>query len=104
MNIKLKLNRREMDLLIEFIENTYPDRPKTNYERLLAFCLADLLQKLQVANIIIKDQYQISISAALGFGFVEHSLQWSDLEEPLMAITVNKVVGIIDQKAALITQ
>lgn len=100
MNIKLKLNRREMDLLIEFIESTYPERPQDNYDRLLAACLADLLQKLKVANVIIKDQYQISISAALGFGFVEHSVNCADVNAPLTAITVNKVVGLIDQKAA----
>lgn len=70
VKFKLKLSRREMDLLIGFIEQNYPNRPATDYGKLLEGCLAELLHKLKAANIIIKNQYKVGISAPAGLGFL----------------------------------
>jgi hypothetical protein len=101
MKFKLSLARNELNHLIAFITATYPQSPKGNHAKLVEACLAEMLQKLNMANIMIKDEYQISVSRPVGLGFNEHCrILRSEYHNPQAEITINRVAGIIDQKSA----
>jgi hypothetical protein len=101
MSVRLKLNHRELDLTIRFIECTLPKGKLTHYGKLIDACLCEMLAKLAVANVIVKDKYQITLPTSVGLGFLLHCKQLISADhDPEATPIVNKIIGLIDQKAA----
>lgn len=93
-----------MELLawIDIIEYTYPDKQfKSIHEgKLIESCLAELLYKLKTKHVIIMSKYSFSITIAQGLSFVIYAKNFIPIT-PMFhqhQITINKIIGIIDQK------
>lgn len=90
----------ELLIWINFIEYTYPDRNfRTNHEgKLIESCLAELLYKLKTKHVLDVSKYSFSISIAQGLSFVIYANNFLPFVHISDQITINKIIGIIDQK------
>ena len=98
--IKLKLTRMELSTWIGFIESTYPSvYYKSHHEgKLIESCLAELLYKLKTKEVLFVSKYSFSITIAQGLSFVIYAKKYLTLIHSSDQITINKIIGIIDQK------
>lgn len=91
-----------MELLtwINFIEYSYPDwHLKSNHEeKLMQSCLTELLYQLNTKFLLYRPKYSFSISIAQALSFVIYAKKFLPYLHISTQITINKIIGIIDQK------
>lgn len=97
--IKLKLTQSELDTLTWFIEVVLLQyqNPHNHESKLLYACLTELYHKAMSAALLLKGEYKITVSVAMGLALVIYA------RKPVFVpsddkITLNKLIGIIDQK------
>jgi hypothetical protein len=93
--IKLKLNNREFNTLIFYIETVTGTLGATPVEKLIDACLAELLLKLRVAQLMVQDEYVIKLSMPHAMALLAFYTT-----DPSHNVTMLKITGIIDQKTA----
>lgn len=98
--IKLKLSNHDLQVMIDFIEYTYPNRYlRSKHEgKLIESCLAELLHKLSSKSLEPQLKYSITISVSQGLALLIHAKTQLTTIQPREQVIINNIVGIIDQK------
>lgn len=98
MKIKIKLTARELAVLTDYLHQNINTRCPDHVERLIHTCLAELLHQLQLAALLVKQEYKIQVSVASGLAFCAFSTSLRIKALPADEYIINKLIGIIDQK------
>jgi len=92
-HIKVKLTGRELQDLIFYINCILVCEGLTPTEKLIDACLTELLHKLLIAQMMVKDAYKIQIKVTHAM-----ALMAAYNEIPSDDVTILRITGVIHQK------
>ena len=101
MKVVLKLTHRELAIWLAFLVHSAPERyRKGSYlYRTLYFAMKRLAVILRGKAVEQRDKYRMSIHHELGAAFIAHCDNTGDLNvEDDAMVTINKIIGTIDQQ------
>ena len=94
---KLKLSALEIMSLQNYIASTLSVKPRTVEDKLLSALMIELVYKLQIAVMMTKREYRVTISYATGLALLLYFGK-HPISNDAQAVLVQKVIGFIDQK------
>lgn len=101
MKITLKLTEQEMLVLSGFLDLTFSeDMKKGNiYNKIVFANLSELIVKVKVAAVMVKQKYSIKVSYASALSFIAYCKSYPNVElEGSEAVAINNIIHQIDQK------
>lgn len=96
--IKLKLTQRELSIITVFLEQVIQAKPISHLDKMINVCLAEILLKLKVTGLIVKEQYSLKIHTAWGLALVHFCTHNTFRSPSEYKVVINRIISLIDQK------